>query len=778
MDDYLSQLNQQQRAAVEHLDSPSLVIAGAGSGKTRVLTYKIIHLLAKGYKPSRILALTFTNKAANEMKRRIADLMGTELASRIWAGTFHSMFLRILQQNSEKIGYKGRFTIYDTSDSKALVKSIVKELGLDDKVYVAQSVLNAISMAKNALISPEDYAMNKDLLELDRRSKRPMIHTIYTIYRNRARASNVMDFDDILFYTYTLLRDNPDLLNHYKEFFQYVLVDEYQDTNYAQHCIINLLTANQNNLMVVGDDAQSIYSFRGANISNILNLKKNYPGLTIFKLERNYRSTRNIIKAANSLIAKNLNQIPKEIFSENEDGKPIEILKSYSDYEEGYLVANKITRIQQTEHDTFNSFAILYRTNAQSRVLEESLRKRNIPYRIYGGMSFYQRKEVKDAIAYFRLALNPEDDEALRRVINYPARGIGETTLSKLFHASAEKGVSIWQILQPENIAHINVNAGTRGKLENFRNMIQDFVARNQDGTDAFSLAKHIVDRTRLLAVLLTDTAPESISKQENLNELINGVRSFVVQKTEENGETGIGMADFLNEVSLASDLDKEEEPGKEAVTLMTVHAAKGLEFKHVIIVGAEEDLFPSALSKSSPTELEEERRLMYVAVTRAMKTCIISYAQQRFRNGQTIFSRPSRFIAELDQNLLKINGTPYKPATATAQPIDRFAERYRSTAQIHVPETSNQSTRRTVIIGNNRANAAHTAGSATDEYVILTLSRLKVGDKVEHQRFGVGVVEKTEVIEDNERVTVTFTQTGTKTLMLRFAKLKIIDHD
>lgn len=768
MENYLSQLNQQQREAVEYLESPMLVIAGAGSGKTRVLTYKIVHLLAKGYNPSRILALTFTNKAAREMKKRIADLMGEEVSRRIWAGTFHSMFLRLLQQHGEKVGFKGRFTIFDPSDSKSMLKSIVKEMGLDDKIYNVSFLINVISMSKNRLIAPEDYVLNKDLMELDRRSKRPMIHAIYRAYRNRCKISNIMDFDDILFYTFELLRDNPDLRHHYKEFFQYVLVDEYQDTNLLQHQIIKLLTENQNNLMVVGDDAQSIYGFRGAHLGNILNLQTSYPTLKTFKLERNYRSTQNIINVANSLIANNKRQIQKEIYSENEAGRPIEILKSYSDFEEGYLISHKITQLQQSLHDSFNDFAILYRTNAQSRILEESLRKRNIPYRIYGSTSFYQRAEIKDAIAYFRLTVNPDDDEALRRIINYPSRGIGTATLAKLAGKASEKNVSLWQMLQPGNVAEIEVNAGTRQKLENFRLLMQAFIDSNKQGADAYSLGKDIITRTGLLAVLFHNHTPENISKQENLNELLSGLNSFVVNKQEEEG--GIGLSDFLNEVSLMTDLDNKEDANVEAVTMMTVHAAKGLEFKHVMIVGVEEDLFPTALSKSSFEELEEERRLMYVAITRAIKTCIISFAEKRYRNGQTVMCRPSRFIDELDPKYLK--------SKLSASTFCRDDSRYESVTQYSKPRASAQFTQ--ILNRNDNASAnsgmnSVSAQATANGFRILTLNDLNVGDIVEHAIFGTGEVESTAVENMNERIVVNFENAGKKALMLKFARLKIV---
>ena len=632
MEQYIEQLNEQQRAAVLYTDGPELVIAGAGSGKTRVLTYKIVHLLYHGYEPWRILALTFTNKAAREMRERIEQLVGTDTAQKLWMGTFHSIFARILRLNATRIGYKSSFTIYDTSDSKSLVKSIVKDMDLDDKVYKPSALLNAISSAKNMLISPERYAELKDVREADRQARRPQTYAIYRAYRDRCFAANAMDFDDLLYYTNLLLRDNPDLLHHYQEYFRYVLVDEYQDTNFAQHVIVSQLCSESHKLCVVGDDAQSIYSFRGANIRNILNLKNSYPELKIFKLEQNYRSTQNIINAANSLIEKNVEQIRKQVFSKNSVGKRIDVVQSYSDFEEGYLVANRISQVKMRTHDSYEEFAILYRTNAQSRVLEESLRKRNIPYRIYGGLSFYQRKEVKDAVAYFRMALNPDDDEALKRIINYPSRGIGETTLNKLMRSAMTRNISIWQAINTLHEENPGLNSGTLKKLDAFASLINEFVELNRKEASADAVAETIINRSQLMAVLMSDRTPESISKRENLSELLNGAKQFVSQRTEE-GVTEVSLSDFMAEISLATDQDSDT-AGEERITLMTVHAAKGLEFNNVFIVGVEEDLLPSALSQSSAAEIEEERRLLYVALTRARNYCMMSYASSRYRNG------------------------------------------------------------------------------------------------------------------------------------------------
>ena len=607
--DFLNSLNDQQREAVLYTDGPELVIAGAGSGKTRVLTYKIAHLLQMGYPPYRLLALTFTNKAANEMKERIAALVETETAQRLWAGTFHSIFSRILRANADRLGYRHDFTIYDSSDSLSLIKSIIRELQLDDKTYKPTTVQAIISHAKNALIEPQAYARNRELIEMDTRSKRPLIHEIYRIYRQRCFVSGAMDFDDLLLNTNILFRDHPDVLQHYRDLFAYILVDEYQDTNFAQHLIVSQLGKDHNHICVVGDDAQSIYSFRGANIHNILGLSKEYPGLKIFKLERNYRSTQNIVNTANSLIAKNKEQIPKQVFSEKEQGNKVQVISAYSDFEEGFIVSNRIAEMRLTTHCDYNDFAVLYRTNAQSRVLEEALRKRNIPYRIYGGMSFYQRKEIKDAIAYFRLTINPDDEEALKRVINYPARGIGNTTLSKLIERAHSQESSIWNVISDPIGYNLAVNNGTLNKLKTFKDLI-DELRYEADKKNTPELAETIIKRSGIWGEISSDRTPENISRQENIEELLNGVREFCALR-EEAGEEQTSLSDFLAEISLATDQDNGDETEQDKVTLMTVHASKGLEFKQVFIVGVEEDLFPSAMSKNSEREIEEERRLL-----------------------------------------------------------------------------------------------------------------------------------------------------------------------
>lgn len=767
MEDYIKELNQQQQDAVLYLDGPQLVIAGAGSGKTRVLTYKIVHLLAHGYEPWRILALTFTNKAAREMRERIESVAGGATASKLWMGTFHSIFARILRINAERIGFKSDFTIYDTADSKSLIKSIIKDLNLDDKIYKPSTVMSAISMAKNALISPAVYEQSKDIMEADRRAKRPRTHEIYRGYCQRCFVAGAMDFDDLLYYTNVLFRDNPDILHHYQEYFRYVLVDEYQDTNFAQHLIISQLTKESHNLCVVGDDAQSIYSFRGANIRNILNLQNAYPDLRIFKLEQNYRSTQTIINAANSLIDKNTEQIRKQVFSKNNIGSKIEVVQSYSDYEEAFLVSNRISQVRMQSHDSYNEFAILYRTNAQSRILEESLRKRNIPYRIYGGLSFYQRKEIKDAIAYFRLSINPNDDEALKRIINFPARGIGDTTLNKLVRCAIDNRVSIWNVIN--NITQFNpgVNSGTAKKLIAFRDLIQSFIELNQEGKNAEEIAEHIIRETQLLSMLLSDKTPESISKQENLHELLNGVKEFITNKLEEGDENSISINDFLGEVSLATDQDTQDGDG-EKLTLMTVHAAKGLEFSNVFIVGVEEELFPSSMCVTQ-SEIEEERRLLYVAITRAKQFCMLSYASSRFRNGQTKPCSPSRFIRDIDAKYLNIcSGSSIGDTSTMTNPLKNYQESFHSELKTY------RTPRNLRPINSNKATY-QSPKTSTSSSEIHEASTLSIGMIIEHQRFGTGKITTIDTSSTDARIIVEFTNTGTKTLLLKFARFKII---
>lgn len=764
---YLDKLNGQQRDAVVYCDGPQLVIAGAGSGKTRVLTYKIVHLLAHGYEPWRILALTFTNKAAREMRERIEKLTGHETASKLWMGTFHSIFARILRRNADLIGFKSSFTIYDASDSKSLVKTIIKDMQLDDKVYKASSVLSAISWAKNALVSPEAYAADAELMAADRQSRRPLIADIYHAYRDRCLVAGAMDFDDLLYYTNILLIEHPEVARHYREFFRYILVDEYQDTNQAQHRIVTLLTGESQNLCVVGDDAQSIYSFRGANIRNILDLERSFPRLETFKLERNYRSTRNIIDAAGSLIDKNTEQIRKNVFSENDRGARIEVVRCYSDFEEAYQVAARVSQRKLTTGDSFDEFAILYRTNAQSRVLEEALRKRNIPYRIYGGLSFYQRKEVKDAVCYMRLAVNPDDDEALRRVINTPARGIGETTLAKLTRAAVENNTSIWQVLHHPDIFKLKINSGTRNKLTAFHDLIQKFMMLGRRD-DAYTVARRIIEDTGLFSMYLHDNTPENISKRENIQELLNGVKEFVENSTEQGSEE-LGLTTFLSEISLATDQDSDGDSTGDHVTLMTAHAAKGLEFNNVFIVGVEEELFPSAMVANNFRGVEEERRLLYVAITRARHFCMMSYAVSRFRNGQPSTPRPSRFIGDIDPAYLHLDtGTDFQNENQTAPP----SRQVRFTPSMAGSARPLSDLRRPV----TRPAASP---SAAGDFGKHTPSEVSEGTKIEHAKFGRGVIESIDVAGTDPRMIVRFEsdEMETRTLLFKFAKFNILSN-
>lgn len=783
MEDYLSKLNEQQRQAVEYLDGPSLVIAGAGSGKTRVLTYKIVHLLANGYEPYRIMALTFTNKAAREMRERIQALIGGEMASKLWMGTFHSIFLRILRRHASLIGFKSDFTIYDTSDSKSLITAIIKDMQLDDKVYKPSVVQSAISMAKNALLSPDAYESTRELMEADRRSRRPLLVAIYRAYRNRCRLASTMDFDDLLYYTNVLLRDNPDVCNHYREFFRYVLVDEYQDTNFAQHLIVSRLTAGSDNLCVVGDDAQSIYSFRGANIKNILNLRNAYPNLATFKLEQNYRSTQTIINAANTLIEKNRNQIPKQVFSNNAVGDKINVVKCYSDYEESYIVATHISNLKRSAPEGYNEYAVLYRTNAQSRILEESLRKRNIPYRIYGGLSFYQRKEVKDAIAYFRMAVNPDDDEALRRIINYPTRGIGDTTLKKLIGKAIEDGRSVWNVISTIDDETLGMNSGTRKKLNEFKGLIQSFITANNEGVAVDELAVKIIRETKLLSSLVTDSTPESISKQENLQELLNGVKDFAETQRELEGNETPTLSQYLSQVSLLTDQDEEVDDAQR-VTLMTVHAAKGLEFAHVFIVGLEEELFPSAMASGSPAEIEEERRLLYVAITRAKKSCMMSFASSRFRNGQTVTCSPSRFLRDIESKYLSVTNGAGLSATVSNDPAGRYRNSFHSEGEFNrnggmrfqSVSDNYRSKHFTSSTGFNRnpSTPKGAGGGNTGGFTVHEVGEVSIGMLIEHERFGLGTIIQVDKEDSRPRITVKFSNLEIKTLLLQYAKFRI----
>jgi len=782
--DFLNSLNDQQREAVLYTDGPELVIAGAGSGKTRVLTYKIAHLLQMGYPPYRLLALTFTNKAANEMKERIAALVGTETAQRLWAGTFHSIFSRILRANADRLGYRHDFTIYDASDSLSLIKSIIRELQLDDKTYKPTTVQTIISQAKNDLTDPQAYARNRERVEWDTRSKRPLIHKIYQRYQQRCSVSGVMDFDDLLLNTNILFRDHPDVLQHYRNLFAYILVDEYQDTNFAQHHIVSQLGKDHNHICVVGDDAQSIYSFRGANIHNILGLSKEFPGLKIFKLERNYRSTQNIVNTANSLIAKNKEQIPKQVFSEKEQGNKVQVISAYSDFEEGFIVSNRIAEMRLTTHCDYNDFAVLYRTNAQSRELEEALRERNIPYRIYGGMSFYQRKEIKDAIAYFRLTINPDDEEALKRVINYPARGIGNTTLSKLIERAHSQESSIWKVISDPIGHNLAVNNGTLNKLKTFKDLI-DELRYEADKKNTPELAETIIKRSGIWGEIYSDRTPENINRQENIEELLNGVRKFCVGRKEA-GEEQTSLSDFLAKISLATDQDNGDETEQDKVTLMTVHASKGLEFKQVFIVGVEEDLFPSAMSKNSEREIEEERRLLYVAITRAGENCTLTYALSRYRNGQTVFPSPSRFIKDLDSRYVDMpvqtkQESPRETISWNRFPFD--TERPRKTSRWNEEDTDRTPAprpfaapspgKRLTKIDSKPTGETH---STTQSTVTTAAGQVEIGTFICHARFGNGTVTAIEDTGDNCKITVEFENVGRKQLLLKFAKFTIIE--
>ncbi|MBD5335917.1 MAG: UvrD-helicase domain-containing protein [Bacteroides sp.] len=776
---YLDLLNEQQREAVVYTGGPALVIAGAGSGKTRVLTYKIVHLLRMGYEPYRILALTFTNKAAREMKERIEALTGPKVSSRIWMGTFHSIFLRILRTHAEKLGFKPGFTIYDTNDSRSLIKTIIKERGLDEKAYKPATIGSIISNAKNALVYPEEYENDTTNYLEDKRAKRPETGRIFRDYVDRCRRANAMDFDDILFYMNVLLRDFPDVRRHYQEFFRFVMVDEYQDTNFAQHLIIQQLTDVNRNLCVVGDDAQSIYSFRGANIANILGMENKYPDLRVFKLERNYRSTQNIINAAGSLIEKNTRQMKKNVFSENDPGDKVRVMRTYSDIEEAAMVVNMISNSIQTRHDSLEDYAILYRTNAQSRVLEERLRARNMGYRIYGGLSFYQRKEIKDAIGYFRLALNPDDDEALKRVINTPARGIGETTVKKLQAAANEGGVSLFEVISNPDKYPAGFNKGTLSKLDGFRRIIDEFIEDVRKGSNAFEVGQLVYNRTGLLSQFLTDNTPEAISRQENLTELLAGLKDFV-EVRRETDESDVSLAAYLSEVSLATDQDTGDEESGPKVTLMTAHASKGLEFKHVYIVGVEEELFPSAMSMDSLAQIEEERRLLYVAITRAKETCTMTYAGSRFRNGQTVMSRPSRFLGDIDTRYLQVvssgriddvRGEFIDPTARYRSSVYGKGYSNRSTQYRKGPTTATSGTTAAARDLTQPAPAFH-PDSAFRKH---SAQELEKGMRIRHNRFGLGTI--TEVVNHpgQETINVTFDQEGAKKLMLKFAQFEIV---
>ncbi len=835
--DLLKDLNEAQRAAVEYIDGPSLVIAGAGSGKTRVLTYKIAYLLSQGMKPWSIMALTFTNKAAREMKERIGKLVGNDLAQHLYMGTFHSIFSRILRAEAEHIGFNNNFTIYDESDSRSLIKAIVKEMGLDDKKYKPAAVHAKISMAKNNLMSAAAYESDAAIFEQNKRAQMPEVGKIFVAYVQRCKQANAMDFDDLLTLTYQLFREHEDIRHKYAARFDYVLVDEYQDTNHVQMSIVMQLCQEKQRVCAVGDDSQSIYSFRGANIDNILNYQRQFQGTRLFKLEQNYRSTQTIVEAANSLIKHNRNQIPKDVFSENAKGEKIQYKPAYSDKEEAAIVAKDVKRIRREDGCQYSDFAILYRTNAQSRSFEEEFRKQGIPYRIYGGLSFYQRKEIKDIIAYFRLVANPDDEEAIKRIINYPARGIGATTVLKIADCAHQNQVSFWEVIGAPEQYGLAVNKGTMNKLETFRLLISSFIERAQT-TDVYELGDAIIKESGISQDIMSGKDADDLARQENLEEFLSGMSAFVEERREEGRFDELFLQDYLQDVALLTDADSDGDKDEPRVSLMTVHAAKGLEFPTVFVVGLEENIFPSPLSAASLRELEEERRLLYVAITRAEKHCILTNAKNRWRYGKMEFDNPSRFIDEIDGKLIdsldEVGGSlfgsmsdqpewaraqrPRRPWEDAEQP--RYSSRYQNSKPVasqfvadpkpslfdDEPETSRTSGRSSVSgrsslsEGNFKSvralNAAkrymethssHPAsrgtGSSAASVSSSTVSSagssscgLQEGMKIEHQRFGRGTVLKIEGTGENTKATVEFVHSGTKQLLLKYAKFTVVD--
>ena len=820
--DLLNDLNEAQRAAVEYIDGPSLVIAGAGSGKTRVLTYKIAYLLSKGMKPWSIMALTFTNKAAREMKERIGRLVGDDLAQHLYMGTFHSIFSRILRAEAEHIGFNNNFTIYDETDSRSLIKAIVKEMGLDDKSYKPAAVHARISMAKNNLVSAESYASDAAIFEQNKRAQMPELGKIFVAYVQRCRQANAMDFDDLLVLTHRLFREHEEIRQKYAARFDYILVDEYQDTNHVQMSIVMQLCKEKLRVCAVGDDSQSIYSFRGANIDNILNYQKQLKGTRLFKLEQNYRSTQTIVKAANSLIKFNRNQIKKDVYSENAVGEKLQYKPAYSDKEEAVIVAKVIKRIKRQDNCEYHDFAILYRTNAQSRSFEEEFRKQGIPYRIYGGLSFYQRKEIKDIIAYFRLVANPDDEEAIKRIINYPARGIGATTVMKIADCAHQNQVSFWEVIGEPAHYGLNVNKGTLAKLDNFRLLISSFIERSHT-TDVYELGDAIIKESGISQDIMSGRDADDLARQENLEEFLSAMSAFVEERREEGRMDEAFLTDYLQDVALLTDADSEGAKDEPRVSLMTVHAAKGLEFATVFIVGLEENIFPSPLAAMSVRELEEERRLLYVAITRAEKHCILTNAKNRFRYGKMEFDNPSRFIDEIDASLIEaqdeMNGSyfgggssydrsaSYGGGYGKRMPWDQ--KRRISDRDEDVPEwkrvtsqfrpdpkpasdtsSSSSSSRESLssgnfksvraldaarrILGNNRNSSVSSASSVFSSG--SSFGGLKEGCKIEHQRFGVGIVRKIEGQGENAKATVEFQNSGIKQLLLKYAKYTILD--
>lgn len=835
--DLLNDLNEAQRAAVEYIDGPSLVIAGAGSGKTRVLTYKIAYLLSQGMKPWSIMALTFTNKAAREMKERIGKLVGNDLAQHLYMGTFHSIFSRILRAEAEHIGFNNNFTIYDESDSRSLIKAIVKEMGLDDKKYKPAAVHAKISMAKNNLMSAAAYESDAAIFEQNKRAQMPEVGKIFVAYVQRCKQANAMDFDDLLTLTYQLFREHEDIRHKYAARFDYVLVDEYQDTNHVQMSIVMQLCQEKLRVCAVGDDSQSIYSFRGANIDNILNYQRQFQGTRLFKLEQNYRSTQTIVEAANSLIKHNRNQIPKDVFSENAKGEKIQYKPAYSDKEEAAIVAKDVKRIRREDGCQYSDFAILYRTNAQSRSFEEEFRKQGIPYRIYGGLSFYQRKEIKDIIAYFRLVANPDDEEAIKRIINYPARGIGATTVLKIADCAHQNQVSFWEVIGAPERYGLAVNKGTMNKLETFRLLISSFIERAQT-TDVYELGDAIIKESGISQDIMSGKDADDLARQENLEEFLSGMSAFVDERREEGRFDELFLQDYLQDVALLTDADSDGDKDEPRVSLMTVHAAKGLEFPTVFVVGLEENIFPSPLSAASLRELEEERRLLYVAITRAEKHCILTNAKNRWRYGKMEFDNPSRFIDEIDSKLIdsqdEAGGSlfgsmsdqpewaraqrPRRPWEDAEQP--RYSSRYQNSKPVasqfvadpkpslfdDEPETSRTSGRSSVSgrsslsEGNFKsvralnaakrymeAHSSHPASRGTGSSAASVSSStassagssscgLQEGMKIEHQRFGRGTVLKIEGTGENTKATVEFVHSGTKQLLLKYAKFTVVD--
>ena len=787
----LEELNASQREAVVWCDGPQLVIAGAGSGKTRVLTYKIAWLLEEyNLEPWRILALTFTNKAAREMKERIGRLVGQERARYLQMGTFHSVFARILRREAHHIGYNPDFTIYDQSDSRSLVKTIIREMQLDEKQYKPSSVADRISMAKNHLLLAHAYANSPSAAD-DAVRKVSAIKDIYLRYAERCRQSNAMDFDDLLVQTYMLFREHEDVRRQYVDRFAYVLVDEYQDTNYAQQAIVMQLTKERQRVCVVGDDAQSIYSFRGANIDNILNFQKAYSGARLFKLEQNYRSTQLIVQAANSLIKHNQRQIPKDVYSRKEEGERLTLKTAYSDREEAQIVCNDIKRFKRQDQCEYSDFAILYRTNSQSRSFEEYMRKENIPYRIYGGLSFYQRKEIKDVIAYFRVVVNPNDEEALKRIINYPARGIGDTTVNKIAQAANLHGVSLWTVITQPVVFGLDVNKGTQTKLDNFCNLVKSWMARARE-EDAYALGNDIITQSGVSRDIYAGKEPEDLSRQENLQEFISGLQDFVETRREEDQADHLFLTDFLQEVSLLTDLDSDDDETQERVVLMTIHSAKGLEFPTVFIVGLEENIFPSPMCVNSLRELEEERRLLYVAITRAERRCIMTCAQNRWRYGRMEIDTPSRFIRDIDPRLLRVessgadsrsashgsgfgsvfgpshdyNGNKYSRGSSYVQNARPVATQFKADPKPRIVPTLTGNFRRVTPSTLNPPPSTHSPSS----------SALHEGSVIEHQRFGIGTVLKLEGTGENLKATVQFRNTGIKQLLLKFARFTILE--